>query len=100
MPLRSMSLEVAFGSVVRAARVQRELSQEALAARSRLHRTFISQLERGVKSPSLASMQRIATALDVPLDELVAEALRISRAPTSGHKKGADNRRDGNRVGH
>lgn len=69
------SIEAAFGRTVRTVRTARGLSQEQLAHDSGLHRTFISQIERGIKSPSLASMQAIATALTTPLDVLMREAL-------------------------
>ena len=94
------SLEAAFGAAVRAVRLKRALSQEALADRSQLHRTFVSQLERGLKSPSLASMARIAAALTVPLNELVAEALRIRNAQTGADRRRRDGRTDGNRGTH
>ena len=49
----------------------RGLSQEELAEASGLHRTFVSQLERGLKSPSLVSMFSIAEALAIDADALV-----------------------------
>ena len=41
-----------------------------------LDRTYISGLERAVRNPTLATMERIAKALGVKLSELVAEAER------------------------
>jgi len=43
----------AFGLAVRQKRLELKLSQEELAFQSKLHRTYISQIERGIKSPSL-----------------------------------------------
>lgn len=57
---------------MRAARQASGISQEELAHRAGLHRTFISQLERGVKSPTLTTMDRVAGALGVPLASLLA----------------------------
>jgi transcriptional regulator with XRE-family HTH domain len=67
-------LEVGFGLAVRAARAGVGISQEELAHRSGLHRTFVSQIERGLKSPSLASMERIAQGVETPLDVLIRDA--------------------------
>jgi transcriptional regulator with XRE-family HTH domain len=46
-------------------------SQEELAERAGLDRTYVSGLERGVRNPSLLSQQRIADALGVQLHELL-----------------------------
>ena len=39
------------------------LSQEELAERAGIHRTYVSQLERGIKSPTLAVLMKVAKAL-------------------------------------
>lgn len=54
---------MAFGKVIRNLRREAGLSQEELAYRCDLHRTYISQLERGIKSPSLATIEALASAL-------------------------------------
>ena len=66
--------ERSFGEVVRMRRRMLGLSQEALAQRSGLHRTYISEIERGLKSPSLRAALGIASALDVNLSTLVRRA--------------------------
>ncbi|WP_030759002.1 helix-turn-helix domain-containing protein [Streptomyces griseus] len=53
------------GRVVRNCRKQRGVSMAVLAARSGLSQPFLSQLERGLTTPSLSSIYRIAEALDV-----------------------------------
>lgn len=68
------ALNRAFGETLRRARQKAEISQEELAARSGLHRTYVSQLERGQKSPSLAVMAGLARSLGVRPHELVREA--------------------------
>lgn len=68
-------LNRALGNVLRRERMARGLSQEELADRATLHRTYISQLERGLKSPSLAKLADLAAALRVPLPELVARVM-------------------------
>ena len=77
----AISVEKAFGRVVQTRRKKLKLSQEELGFRSGLHRTFVSQLERGLKSPSLRTLITISAALDTDADVLVREAERLSRAP-------------------
>jgi transcriptional regulator with XRE-family HTH domain len=52
-----------FGTVLREARKGANLSQEELAFRADLHRTYISLLERGMKNPTLEALFRICEAL-------------------------------------
>lgn len=73
-----LTLEAAFGRAVRIARLESGLSQEELANASRLHRTYVSQIERGMKSPSLDSMNRLANALNLPLERLVRRAAALT----------------------
>lgn len=73
MPQRSEA-HAAFGRAVRAVRVERGLSQEALAAHSGLHRTYIGGIERGERNLSYANILRLAQALEVPASELVQRA--------------------------
>jgi transcriptional regulator with XRE-family HTH domain len=61
------------GSRIRAAREGLGLSQEALAARARLNTSYLSQIERGKKAPSLEVLSRLATAVRLPLGVLFAE---------------------------
>lgn len=55
----------AFANVLRRLRVEKNLSQEELGSRAGLHRTYISQLERGLKTPTLKSFFLIAAALEI-----------------------------------
>ena len=73
MPPKS-HLKVAFGLVLRERRLATGLSQEGLADRSDLHRTYVSQLERGLKAPSLAAIEAVAGALHVAPHVLVRDA--------------------------
>jgi transcriptional regulator with XRE-family HTH domain len=70
----SLSLQKAFGDAVRARRQELDLSQEELGFEAELHRTYISQLERGLKSPSLATIEQLAAVLKTKPSELVREA--------------------------
>jgi transcriptional regulator with XRE-family HTH domain len=65
---------MAFGVVLREARQEKGLSQEVLADTASLHRTYVSQIERGLKSPTLGAMKRLAIALGVQLHALVSAA--------------------------
>ena len=64
----------AFGRAVREARVGTGISQEELAARSGLHRTYVGGVERGERNLSYANLLRLADALGVRLSELQARA--------------------------
>jgi transcriptional regulator with XRE-family HTH domain len=55
--------EKVLGRVIADARRSAGLSQEALAFRCKLHPTYISQLERGLKSPTVRALRAIADAL-------------------------------------
>lgn len=59
-----------FGKVVRRWRKHQRLSQEELATGAGLHRTYISDVERGFRNPSLQSIAKIAAALDISLATL------------------------------
>jgi transcriptional regulator with XRE-family HTH domain len=49
----------------------RGLSQEALATRAGIHRVTLANIERGAKRPDLATLERLARALRVPLADLL-----------------------------
>ena len=55
-----------FGAAVRLRRNHLGISQEELAGRAGLHRTYISDVERGARNVSLESIHRLADALAVP----------------------------------
>jgi transcriptional regulator with XRE-family HTH domain len=58
---------VPLGERIRTRRKELRLSQGDLAARAGLTASFVSQVERGVTSPSIDSLYRISQALDVPV---------------------------------
>jgi len=61
------------GARIRSAREIRGLSQEELAARAGINNSFLSQVERGLKAPSMRTLFVIATVLDAPASQLLAE---------------------------
>lgn len=63
----------AFGRRVRELRVTRGLSQEELAERSSLHRTYVSSVERGQRNVGLDNVHALARALGVPPSTLFEE---------------------------
>jgi transcriptional regulator with XRE-family HTH domain len=65
---------LAFGRAVRELREKQQLSQEQLGYKSGLHRNYIGGVERGELNPSLASIWKLAQALDVKPSELLAIA--------------------------
>jgi transcriptional regulator with XRE-family HTH domain len=70
---RISSPEQAFGRVLRKVREEKSVSQEALAFMGGYHRTYIGQLERGEKSPSLRTIFALAGSLDVTPSNLLKE---------------------------
>ncbi len=68
---RDPALQESFGTVLRQLRVEKGLSQEALALESGLDRTFVSMLERGLRQPTLSSLFALAEALQIPASRIV-----------------------------
>lgn len=60
-----------FGTVLRSFRTQRGLTQEELASRCEMDRSFISDLERGAREPGLFTVMRLAQGLDMPAAEII-----------------------------
>lgn len=61
-----------FGAAVRALRESRGWSQERLALRAELNRSYMSEVERATAIPSLVTAAKLARALEVPLSVLIA----------------------------
>ncbi|MDM8527275.1 helix-turn-helix transcriptional regulator [Anaerolineales bacterium HSG24] len=61
-----------FANVLRRLRKEKQLSQEQFGFQADLHRTYVSQLERGLKSPSLTTLHKITLVLDTNLTELMS----------------------------
>lgn len=68
----SSSPKALFAANVRRLRVAAGLSQEALAERADLHRTYVSSVERAERNVSLENIFRLAEALGVDPRELLA----------------------------
>ena len=59
-----------FGDAVRSRREELGLTQEDLADRAGIHRTYLSDIERGSRNLSLLNIQRLAAALTLSMSEL------------------------------
>jgi transcriptional regulator with XRE-family HTH domain len=65
---------VAFGAAVRVARTVRGISQEELAHRSGIDRSYLGAIERGEQNSGLLHLVRIADALGTTLSDLMTKA--------------------------
>jgi transcriptional regulator with XRE-family HTH domain len=61
-------------TAIKKAREDAQLSQEQLADLACIHRTYVSQLERGIKVPTLTILERICSALSIRVSALIAMA--------------------------
>jgi len=63
---------ITFGEKVREIRKEKGLSQEELAHKADLHRTYIGMIERAEKNITLINIEKIANALNIDIKELLA----------------------------
>lgn len=70
-PQKNVPAKVRFGEVLRHAREEMQVSQEVLAEKAGLHRTYIGQVERGERNISIDSMERLAESIKMPLWEML-----------------------------
>lgn len=61
-----------FGNNIRQIRKEKKISQEELAFRAKLHRTYISDVERGYRNISLENIEKIALALGIEMKDLLS----------------------------
>lgn len=73
MPIdrKRANVTVELGRRVRALRNAQGMSQEQLAEKARVHRTYVGSLERGERNVALINIVRLANALGVDPSELV-----------------------------
>ncbi|MDH6075620.1 helix-turn-helix domain-containing protein [Umezakia ovalisporum] len=65
-----MDIKLRFGLVVRRRRRELDLSQEKLAEKAEIHRTYISSIESGKCNVSLENIEKLAKALNVSISYL------------------------------
>ncbi|MBL1209167.1 helix-turn-helix transcriptional regulator [Geminocystis sp. GBBB08] len=68
-----MNITRKFGEKIRQIRKQQKMSQNELAEKSALHRTYIGAVERGERNITLINAEKIAQALSVKLFELLKD---------------------------
>lgn len=66
-----MNIEKQLGMRIRYLRTQKKWSQEDLALEADINKNYISDLERGMRNPTLKVMEKIAVALKISLEELM-----------------------------
>jgi CheY-like chemotaxis protein/DNA-binding transcriptional regulator YiaG len=74
------------GTAIRTRRNKLGLSQEELAFRSSLHRTYVADIERGARNPSLESIAKLSKALKLSLSDLFTE-IRLPAESARGAQK-------------
>ena len=83
-------LVLGFGCALTAIRSEKNLTQEVLAVRADLHRTYLSQLERGVKAPTLTTLFGLSSAMGIKVSQLVARAESFQgKSPVPAKRGGA-----------
>ncbi|MBC8096825.1 MAG: response regulator [Akkermansiaceae bacterium] len=68
--MAKVDVQKLFGASVRAWRGRLGISQEELAERAGLHRTYVCDIERGARNVSLKSIEKLSKALEIPLSTL------------------------------
>ena len=76
-----MSLGGIVARNIRRLRLERGLSQEALAVDAGIDRTYVSRLERGLENPTISVLEKLARALSSNIEELFS-APRAAEAPS------------------
>ena len=66
-------IRIRFGLAVRKRRSELNISQEELAGRCDLHRTYVADIERGSRNLSLFNIEKIAKGLGVSIGELFSQ---------------------------
>lgn len=64
------------GEIISRRRQEANLSQEELADRADIHRTYVSQIERGLKSPTLVILISLSKSLDTKASAIISELER------------------------
>ena len=79
-----------FGASVRSLRFRLGISQEELAERADMHRTYIAGIERGARNLTLKSIDRLAKALEVPSATLLSSTGRTAPQPKALRSEPSD----------
>ena len=71
--MSSVKLKKIFSNNVRKYRIKQNLSQEELAEKAGVHRTYIGSVERGERNITINVMEKICVALGIPITDLFKE---------------------------
>lgn len=71
-------IAIIIGQRLRARRIQLGYSQDLTSEKADLHPTYIGQVERGEKNLTIGSLEKICTALNLPMDELFANIVNTT----------------------
>ena len=77
--MRVEQISIVFGQVLREQRLAHELSQEELALAADVDRTFVSQMERGIRQPTITTLIKLAGALGIQPSTLIARMEKLLR---------------------
>ena len=77
--MRVDQISTIFGQVLREQRISKELSQEELALAADVDRTFVSQMERGIRQPTITTLMKLAGALGIQPSTLVIRMEKLLR---------------------
>ncbi|WP_079913950.1 helix-turn-helix domain-containing protein [Paenibacillus sp. 32352] len=66
-----MTIELSFAKILKTLRINNKLSQEELAFRSNLDRTYISMLERGIHQPTISTLFALSKALNIKASVMI-----------------------------
>lgn len=84
--MQAIDVKKNFGTSVKSWRKRLGISQEQLAERAELHRTYVSDVERGARNLSLESITRLARALDISVSALFPTGLGENKKCEAGHR--------------
>jgi transcriptional regulator with XRE-family HTH domain len=75
-----MSISISFGRIVKNIREERGISQEILADRADLNRSYVGEVERGTAMPSLSTITKLARALNLSAADLLTRYENYEKA--------------------
>lgn len=78
LPTGETALKLRLGATIRQFRHDLGLSQDQLAERAGMHRTYIADAERGVRNMSLSSITRLTEAMEIALSKFFARLEKIT----------------------
>ena len=76
-PTESLALQARFGAAIKAHRLRLGVTQEELAWRADLHRSYLADIERGGRNVTLCSIVNLAKALQITLAELLSHSVDL-----------------------